>query len=107
MLGVSEEHFWDSNHTELKPYRKMDEMRRERMDFEMWMMGNYVLSAVQTAVSGVLAGKKSKAKYIETPLLSKVVEERESDPQADFTKFCAYAVVFNENFKGKEGQGNK
>ena len=85
----------------------MDEMRRERIDFEMWMMGNYVLSAVQTAVSGVLAGKKSKAKYIETPLLSKVTEEREPDPQADFTKFCAYAVVFNENFKGKEGQGNK
>lgn len=71
----------------------------------MWMMGNYVLSAVQTAVSGVLAGRKSKAKYLESPLLQTVKKEEQPDPNADFNKFSAWAVVFNENFKTKQGQG--
>jgi len=105
MLGVSESHFWDSTPKELEPYRKMDEMRQERKDYEMWMMGQYVLSAVQTAVSGVLAGKKSKAKYVEQPIMQTIKEEKKPNPQADFTKFCAWAVVFNENFKPSKGQG--
>lgn len=106
MLGVSESHFWDSTPEELKPYRKMDEIQEERLDYHMWMMGNYVLSAVQTAVSGVLAGNKSRAKYLEEPLLRKAKEEKQPDPEADFLKFSAWAVVFNENFKSQKGQCN-
>jgi len=105
MLGVSESYFWDSTPEELKPYRKMDEMMEERMDYHLWMMGNYMVSAVQTAVSGVLAGKKSKARYLEEPLLRKVKKEEEPDPEADFLKFSAWAVVFNEHFTPTKGQG--
>lgn len=105
MLGVDEYRFWDSTPKELEPYRKMDEMMEERHDYHNWMLGQYILSAVQTAVSSVLAGKKSKAKYIDEPLLSKLKEEEEPNPEADFLKFSAWAVVFNENFKTAKGQG--
>lgn len=104
MIGVSESRFWDSTPEELKPYRKMDEMREKRIDYHMWMMGQYVMSAVGTSVSGVLAGKKSKAKYIEQPIMQEVMgeEERIPDPERDFNRFSAFAVVFNERFeKGK------
>lgn len=106
MLGVDESHFWDSTPVEMKPYRRMDEMRQERLDYNMWIMGQYVTSAVQTAVSGVLAGRKSKAKYIEQPIMQKVREVEKPNPKADFDMFCAWAVVFNEKFDKKErGQG--
>lgn len=105
MIGISEDRFWDSTPKELDPYRKADEMREERNDYHNWMLGQYILSAVQTAVSGVLAGRKSTVKYIAEPILQSIKEENESNPEADFTKFCAWATVFNENFKATKGQG--
>ena len=102
MIGVAESYFWDSTPKELEPYRKMDEMREKRIDYHNWMLGQYVLSAVSTAVSGVLAGKKSKAKYIEQPIMQEIMEREEADPKRDFNLFSAWAVVFNERFeKGK------
>lgn len=105
MLGVPEDKFWDSTSAELDPYRKMHEMRLEVMDAQMYQMGIYVQSAVHTAVSNVLAGKKSKAKYLEKPIYQMARDEEEhSNPVDNFTKFSAWAVVFNESFK-KSGQG--
>lgn len=104
MLGVTESHFWDSTPKELEPYRIADEMRQERLDYNMWLMGHYVASSVQTAVSSVLAGKKSKAKYIDKPLMQLAKEERKVDPVADFEKFSTWAIVFNQSIESK-GQG--
>lgn len=104
MIGVSEVKFWESTPKELEPYRKMDEMRQERHDYQNWMLGQYILSAVQTAVSGVLAGRKSKAKYVEQPFSQMIKKEERHDQKADFNKFAAWATVFNESFK-RNGQG--
>lgn len=41
----------------------------------MWLMGQYVLSAVSVAVEHCLAGKKAKREYIKEPILSKVCED--------------------------------
>lgn len=92
MLGVSEERFWDSCPTELQPYVKMDEMRQERLDYQMWTMGIYITNAVSVAVSKALNGSKSKAKYLETPL-SQMPDAH--DPKSDFAKFSAWAEVYN------------
>lgn len=103
MLGVSEEKFWDSIPVELDPYRKMDELQEKRLDYHMWLMGAYVTNAVSVAVSRSLS-KKSSAKYLETPF-SQMEQAQEHDPKQDFNRFAAWAVVYNENFKGKSGQG--
>lgn len=50
-------------------------MKRKVEDEQMWIMGMYVESAVQVAVERNLAGKKSKSKYIEKPILQKVRDE--------------------------------
>ena len=99
MLGVSEEHFWDSAPVELEPYRKMDEMQQERQDYQMWLMGAYVTHAVGVAVSNALNGKKSKAHYLDKPFALSEKEERERTPEDDFLRFSAWAVVYNENFR--------
>ena len=104
MLGVLEEKFWDSNPKELEPYRKMDEMRQERLDSNMWLMGLYVTNAVSVAVSNALNGKKSKAKYLKEPILQTEKRQQKSTPEDDFNKFCAWTVVYNENFKSKNRQ---
>lgn len=104
MLGVSEEKFWESIPIELEPYRKMDEMRQERLDSNMWLMGLYVTNAVGVAVSNALNGKKSKAKYLSEPILRTEKRESEKTPMDDFNRFAAWAVVYNENFKSKNRQ---
>lgn len=104
MLGVSEERFWDSAPVDLDPYRKMDEFNQERLDYNMWMMGMYITNAVGVAVSNALNGKKSRAKYLERPLLQEAKQnETPEDPKADFHRFEAWATVFNEHFVSKQG----
>lgn len=39
------------------------------LDEEMWCMGAYIHSAVLSAVEKNLAGKKSKANYVEKPFM--------------------------------------
>lgn len=82
----------------------MDEMKQERLDSNMWLMGLYVTNAVSVAVSNALNGKKSKAKYLKEPILQTEKRQQESTPKDDFNKFCAWAVVYNENFKSKNRQ---
>lgn len=38
----------------------------------MWIMGQYVLSAVSTAVEHCLAGRKAKSKYMLAPILKDI-----------------------------------
>jgi hypothetical protein len=101
MLGVDEDKFWDSTPVEMEPYRKMDKLRLERNDYEMWVMGMYVTNAVTVAVSNALGGRKSKAKYLDKPILS--TEQEEYDPELELRRFEAWAAVYNENFKAKQG----
>lgn len=57
-------------------------MREKRADRERWHMGMYNLNAFSTALSMALAGKKSKAKYLEKPLL----EQTDNIPDEELTE---------------------
>lgn len=83
----------------------MGEMREEQLDYHMWLMGLYVTNAVSVAVSNALNGKKSRARYLSEPILRSGKREKERSPEEDFTRFAAWAVVYNENFRKKNGQG--
>ena len=78
-VGVSKAEFDDSTPNDLKCYIDAEEMRRKRRDAEAWEQGLYNLSAFSTALSRALAGKKSHAKYMETPLLEKVEETKKEE----------------------------
>lgn len=88
---------------ELEPYRDMDKMMQDRLDYQMWMMGAYVTKAVSVAVDNVLNGKKSRSKYLERPFSAE--EEVEQDPMTEFNRFTAWVAVYNDNFKKQNGQG--
>lgn len=72
---MSKAEFDDSTPNDLTCYVTAEEMRRKRRDTESWEQGMYNLSAFSVALSRALAGKKSKAKYMEQPLLEKVEAE--------------------------------
>lgn len=61
---------------ELEAYDTAHKKQLEEQDYlqHLWW-GSYGLSAVSVAVERCLAGKKSKQKYIERPVLVKVIEE--------------------------------
>lgn len=49
-------------------------MKMRMQDEQMWLMGQYTLSAVSVAVEHCLAGRKAKGKYIQEPILSNMWE---------------------------------
>lgn len=53
----------------LDSFKKSYDLRRKIEDEKAWIMGNYVLHAVSTALDNCLQGKKSKAKYLDKPFL--------------------------------------
>lgn len=103
VMGVSEEKFWDSTPKELAPYIKAYEIKQKAKDSDMWKMGIYVLSAVQTAVQNSLFGRKSKAEYIKEPLSNKVQEKKkvltEQDKKNEREKLLMTLQLMQANFE--------
>lgn len=67
---------------DLEPYAKAYELEIQHQDSRMYMMGMYNLSAVTVAVERNLAGRKSRAKYLEKPILE-LAKEREYKEKND------------------------
>ena len=41
-IGMTEEQYWDRDSTLVKSYRKAEELRKERVNQEMWLQGMYL-----------------------------------------------------------------
>ena len=81
-IGVSKEEFLDSTPKDLECYHDAEIIREKRADRERWHMGMYNLNAFSVALSMALTGKKSKAKYMDKPLL----EESNQIPDEELTE---------------------
>ena len=60
----------------LKEYDLAYDLTRKRRDEEMWFMGQYVYSAVATAVEHNLAGRKAKSEYLKKPVMQLAEDKR-------------------------------
>ena len=69
LIGMSASEFWQSNPHTMKPYTKSYMLRKEQNDNGMWIMGQYILSAVSVSLEHCLSGKKARSKYLEQPIL--------------------------------------
>lgn len=67
--GVPYDLFWSLNPRKLKAFEKAHRMRERKLDEHLWLMGAYAYHAIRAGVDNVLGGKKSKAEYLEKPLL--------------------------------------
>lgn len=68
-IGVSYNDFWHMNPRILNAIGKGYNLKRKARDEEMWLQGLYNYRATATAISNCFS-EKSKAQYIQSPLLS-------------------------------------
>ena len=78
-LGVSEERFWDSCPSEIKPYEKSYQMRLKQTDEQAWIQGMYFYNALSVSLSH-FCGKKT-AKYTDHAFLSKAFKDENEEIQ--------------------------
>ena len=94
---------------ELEPFDKAHKKKIEEQDMlqHLWW-GNYGVSALIVAIDRCFSGKKSKAKYIKEPILSKTFENdglTEEEKQKQRELFVAKLQVMQTNFElSKKGQ---
>lgn len=94
----------DSCPKELEPFIKAQQIEMKRQDEMIWAAcGNYVMSAVATAVEHCLAGRKAQSKYIEKPITRNMEDEgkelTEKELQQQRELFVARLMVKMANFE--------
>ena len=97
-FGMTEKEFWLTNPRKILAYEqawKDTENRKNEMMYMWW--GNYGMSALVTALSGVLTpmfcGKQSQTKYVDKPMrIFEMTEEEEEaykeEQTALFVEWC-------------------
>ena len=97
----------------LKEYDIAYDLQRKRKDEEMWFMGQYVFSAVATAIEHNLAGRRAKSEYLKKPVMQLAEEKKfeelntrkeyvgltaEEQEEAEYKKAMAYFDSLKKRF---------
>lgn len=105
-FGMSYELFWEAEPALAQAYRKADEIRRRRVNEELWLAGIYTAEALSATVGNMFS--KSKHAYPSEPIAITESErqerlEREQKAKMERIKaaFTARALGMNANMGGK------
>lgn len=84
---------------DLEPYKEAHYLEiREADNLAYAFCGNYVLSAVAVAVERNLAGRKSKSKFVDSPMLQEYGMSEEERKQKQIDLFVAKMEIMKANF---------
>ena len=111
-IGMTEEQYWDRDCCLVKFYREAEEIRRERVNQELWLQGMYFYDAL-ARVSPILhsfAKKGTKAQpYVEEayPINKKKMEDAQlkkekAKSQKGVRYMQAYMVANNKRFEERK-----
>ena len=111
-IGMTEEQYWDRDCCLVKFYREAEEIRRERVNQELWLQGMYFYDAL-ARVSPILhafAKKGTKAQpYVEAayPINKKKMEDAQlkkekAKSQKGVRYMQAYMVANNKRFEERK-----
>lgn len=106
MYGMSEEQFWKSNPRIIKVWEQIYKNKiNEQNRLTHMYVGNYELSALFTAIDGVLNGKKAKSKYMDKPvqMFELTEEEKKAEQEKAIAQFMGWAKSTQNKYKGKGG----
>ena len=103
VIGGDEEKFWHLTPSELKFYFDVERKKKERKEQEMWLMGMYIKSAIESSVQNCIGmtdyKKFSVPKYPKCPHL----EETYKPVNKNFVKNERLRLVaFLNSFKKKK-----
>lgn len=94
------EQFWDGDPALVKAYRKAEDIRRRRMNEELWLAGIYTADALASTVGNMFSKKKYNYPAEPRPISRSEIEERqERERKARMEKmksqFTARALEIN------------
>lgn len=107
VMGMTFEQFWEDDPSLARAYRKADEIRRKRMNEELWLAGIYVSEALASTVGNMFTkGQKYKYPAEPKPITRDEIEERKEREQREKMEkikatFMSRALAFNAK-KGAE-----
>lgn len=102
-MGMSYEEFWYDDPRLVIFYRKADEIRRRRMNEELWLAGIYTAEALSSTVGNMFTkGQKHQYPSEPKPITKDEVEERKLREQKAKeekikARFMARALALNAN----------
>ena len=104
----------DSTPKDLECYIEAEKIAQKRRDAENWQMGMYNLSAFSVALGKALSGKKSKAKYMDKPIMEKISESlkeeeenlTEEQIETERDKLLAALMTMQANFELNHSGGD-
>lgn len=104
-VGMTYEQFWYGSPDLVIPYRRADDIRRRRMNEELWLAGMYTADALASTVGNMFS--KQKYAYPSEPrpiTLDEVRERQERERKAREEKikaaFTARALNVNKKLGG-------
>ena len=107
-MGMSYTQFWEEEPQLCAAYRKADEIRRRRMNEELWLNGIYTAEALASTV-GNMFSKGTKHKYPTEPkpiTRDEIEERRERAEKLKMEKikaaFTARALNLNATMEARE-----
>lgn len=105
-MGMSYEQFWIDDPKLVIAYRKADEIRKRRVNEELWLAGIYTAEALASTVGNMFSKQKYKYPSEPKPITRDELEERrERERRAKMEKikaaFTARALSVNAH-KGAE-----
>lgn len=84
---------------DLEPYKEAHNLEVREVDSLAYAFcGNYILSAVAVAIEKNLAGKKSKSKFVDSPMLQEFGMSEEERRQKQIDLFVAKMEIMKANF---------
>lgn len=102
-IGMTYEQFWYGEPEMVKPFRKADEIRKQRMNEELWLAGIYTAEALASTV-GNMFSKGDKHRYPSEPkpiTMAEIEARREREQKARVEKikaaFTTRALSVNAN----------
>jgi hypothetical protein len=111
-IGMTEEQYFDGDSTLAKYYREADELRKERMNQELWLQGMYFYDAMSRLSPILKAFAKAGTKpmpYVEEPYpindkSKKESEERKEKAMSDkgLRYIQDYMLQANKRLEGRE-----
>lgn len=104
-IGMTYDQFWYDEPRLVRSYRKADELKRRRMNEELWLAGMYTADALSATVGNMFSKKKQKYPSEPRPITEielRERKERERNLKMEKIKaaFTARALSVNKNFGG-------
>ncbi|PJJ27837.1 hypothetical protein [Lacrimispora celerecrescens] len=105
-MGVPYDLFWRLNPRKLLPFVEAYRRKQQQRSDEMWLMGQYVASALDATVCNAMPfiKRKWRGKYFEEPIrvTPKTEEEKRSESEKALQGFIFAAGTMENDMKRKK-----